>query len=755
MPRVIFVFVFVASGVAALIYQTIWQRMLTLFGGADVFSVTIVVAAFMGGLGFGHLAGGHLADRLDGRHRLIAFAGCEIAVALFAIASPWIYYDWLYVRLGALNWSPAALAALIFLVTLWPTFWMGVSLPLASKVVTTDAHEPARWVPVLYGANTLGAAAGSAISIAFLFPRFSFPTSLTIGAGVSVTCALAALTLLPSLSSLAAASRPADTRDSGLTTGLSHADPTLPWTAWLAIYALSGFIALSLEIVWFRMLGVALKSNAFTFGHLLTIFLGGVGLGSLAANSGVARRWPPLPSFLLLQAGIPISAALLVTFFVRLVNRAEVLNPLWQYYAQYEPLVRLNLASPLYVIVHLIVPAALILPPTLMMGLSFGCLQRAVQRDLEGLGRRVGWLQTANIVGSMLGALVTGLGLLQWLGSPGTVRLLVLLSAPFVVLLAITRRRSGFARPASVAALAAVTFAAVPSGQVFWAKLHGAEPEVVTQAEDRSGIALMKPRRNDTQIVIHANGIGMGWLPYGGSHTALGALPSFIHPGPRRIALIGLGAGETVFGAAGRSSIVSVDSIEIVQPELMVLERFPHRDRFPTLGRLLTDERILHHFTDGRAFLRRTRERYDIIEADALRPTSAYSGNLYSVEYFELVRDRLAPGGLAVTWAPTRRVLDSLVSVFPYVLVFGEVAVGSQSPIAFDRAAIRARMAEPFSREYYAAGDVSISVALSEYISAEPLRFTPDSPRPAKRDLNRDLFPRDEFGGGTEPFSTD
>ena len=104
MARVIFVFVFVASGVAALIYQTIWQRMLTLFGGADVFSVTIVVAAFMGGLGFGHLAGGHLADRLDGRHRLIAFAACEIAVALFAIASPWIYYDWLYVRLGALNW---------------------------------------------------------------------------------------------------------------------------------------------------------------------------------------------------------------------------------------------------------------------------------------------------------------------------------------------------------------------------------------------------------------------------------------------------------------------------------------------------------------------------------------------------------------------------------------------------------------------------------------------------------------------------
>ena len=140
-----------------------------------------------------------------------------------------------------------------------------------------------------------------------------------------------------------------------------------------------------------------------------------------------------------------------------------------------------------------------------------------------------------------------------------------------------------------------------------------------------------------------------------------------------------------MFGAAGRSSIVAIDSIEIVQPELTVLERFPDRARFPVIARLLGDERVHHHFTDGRAFLRRTAERYDVIEADALRPTSAYSGNLYSVEYFELVRDRLAPGGLAVTWSPTRRVLDTFASVFPFVLSFGDVVVGSGSPIAFDR----------------------------------------------------------------------
>jgi spermidine synthase len=460
-------------------------------------------------------------------------------------------------------------------------------------------------------------------------------------------------------------------------------------------------------------------------------------------------------SFLLLQAAIPISAALLVTVFVGLVNRVAFLDPLWQYYAQYEPLVRLNLTSPLYVIVHLAVPVALILPPTLMMGLSFGCLQRAVQHDIAALGRRVGWLQTANIVGSMLGALVTGLYLLEWFGSPGTLRLLVLLSTPFVALLAWTRGRSSVVATGLVAAAATALVVVIPDSQFFWAKLHGAEPSAVTQAEGRSGIALLKPRRENTQIVLYANGLGMSWLPFGGSHTALGALPTFLHPHPRRIAIIGLGAGETVFGAAGRSTVESIDSIEIVEPELLVLERYPDRARFPAIGALLADERIRHQFTDGRAFLRRTTERYDIIEADALRPTSAYSGNLYSSEYFALVRDRLAPGGLAVTWAPTRRVLSTFASVFPHVLLFGDVAVGSLTPIAFDPAAIEARMADPFSREYYAAGEVDIAAALSKYLATEPVRFSPDSPHPAEPDLNRDLFPRDEFGRGTEPFSTD
>jgi spermidine synthase len=113
---------------------------------------------------------------------------------------------------------------------------------------------------------------------------------------------------------------------------------------------------------------------------------------------------------------------------------------------------------------------------------------------------------------------------------------------------------------------------------------------------------------------------------------------------------------------AGRAGLERITSIEIIEPLIGLLQRSAPDLGYDGLTGLLADPRVEHVAGDGRAFLRRTDRRFDIIEADALRPGSAYSGNLYSVEYFELLRARLRPGGLAVTWAPTDRVERTFVS---------------------------------------------------------------------------------------------
>src|SRR5688572_8425440 len=120
---------FFLSGFAALIYQVVWQRLLVLPIGADVYSTTVIVGAFMAGLGCGSLAGGHAADRLTRTQCLLLFIAAETAVGIFGVASRLIFYDWMYLGLGGISIGPVRVALILFGSLLWPTFWMGMSLP--------------------------------------------------------------------------------------------------------------------------------------------------------------------------------------------------------------------------------------------------------------------------------------------------------------------------------------------------------------------------------------------------------------------------------------------------------------------------------------------------------------------------------------------------------------------------------------------------------------------------------------------------
>jgi hypothetical protein len=241
------------------------------------------------------------------------------------------------------------------------------------------------------------------------------------------------------------------------------------------------------------------------------------------------------------------------------------------------------------------------------------------------------------------------------------------------------------------------------------------------------------------------NGVGQSVIPYGDIHTALGALPALVHPDPRDVAIVGLGSGDTVYAAAARTETARITCIEIVRPQLATLRELAGRDAYGGLRALLADPRVVHVAGDGRAFLLRTQQRFDVIEADALRPTSAYSGNLYSEAYFTLLRDRLKPNGLAATWAPTRRVHDTFVRVFPYAVSLRGVMLGSRQPFAIDPALVAARAADPRVRAHFDRAGLDIVALAREYLDGPSARFGPDFDRTALADINTDLFPRDEF----------
>jgi spermidine synthase len=723
---------FFLSGAAALVYQVAWQRLLALHSGVGLYSVSMIVAAFMAGLGIGSHLGGRLSARLGAVGALAAFAALELGISAFGAASTWIYYDWLYPRAVQLP-SPSWQAGLLHLAALLPpTTLMGMSLPFLVRAVVTDVEAAGRRIGWLYGVNTLGAAAGALATPWVLLPALGVRGGVLAAASANLLVGLGALGLyaLRHRTRVVPAGPPVP---ASVPPG-AEAPGSRPLALWLALYALSGFVALSLEIVWFRVLDVAVKSTAFTFGTVLAIYLLGSALGALVAAPRVRRLRRPLRAFLLVQCALLALAALPVLAVVNLPPDTPGMSWFIEYWAAYDffPLGHdPDRAS--IVRLYVLLPVLLFFVPTFLMGVSFPILQRAVHDDPATSGRKVGVLQAANIAGCVAGSLLVGLVSLERLGTPGTLRLLLVLGLAFA-LVGLRSYGRTFVAPALVLlALAAL----VPGPDRLWRRLHGVPRSVplVFFEEDATSIVALTPDEGSFRLSV--NGKGNSWMPYGSGHTLLGALPATVHPAPVDVAVVGLGSGDTAWAAGWRTETRSLTVFEISAPQPRILWRLVGFVDMRDTRHLLEDPRLRVRIQDGRKALEAGGEAYDLIETDATWPETGGSGNLYSVEFFGAASRRLKRGGFICTWAPTPRVVASFRSVFPHALEAPqhEVLIGSLAPIPFepDGWAARAVTSEPYL------GRRRTTELLAALKQLRPAGAVPSAA------LNRDLFPRDEY----------
>lgn len=757
--QIYYLLLFCITGFSALIYQIVWQRILTNFTGADTLSVTLVVGAFMGGLGFGSLCGGYIADKLSDLKRIVLFAFTQAGIACFAFISTWLYYDVLYLYFGHLAKSAFLMTLALFISLLWPTFLMGMSLPLLAKTLTRRLEKASEITGYLYGFNTLGAAAGALATTWFLVRHVGLDGAIQLGAMLNIFTAIASTISLPLFNKVLIRNQ-----NNIIVTSVQIGNgPTIPMAespflrvrTWIFIYGISGFVALSLEILWFRILGVMLKSTTFTFGHLLAILLGSMAIGTFCGTWCVRRSKNTVQNFFAFQAGITIYTVVFLTLFISVLPDLSIVNWFWSYFGRDDPLnmkTALSSAGMLdFVRLYFILPLALIGPPAFLMGLSYPYLQKIVQQDLAALGRRVGWLQTANILGSMLGTFITGWILLSFVGSLVTLKILLCVSGVFVLLHFYSRfQRSSFFKPIGITVLAVVILLWImPSPTVMWANLHGTSSHHIITREDSSGLSVLKNESPDFSGMtkVFVNGLGQSTIPFYDFHITLGIVPAMVHPDPKDIAIIGMGAGATLFAAGGRQETKNLTCIEIVKPLLHTLTDYHERHTYIGLQSVLNDHRINYVFGDGRSVILNGGEKYDIIEADALRTTSAYSGNLFSYEYFLLLKNHLNAGGIAVTAAPTQRIINAFVKVFPYAVLVrtnDTLILGSSEEIEWDTKAISARLTNSFSRNYYSRVGIDVESFIPVF-AAQHRVFTPDFDRSKLEDFNTDLFPRDEF----------
>ena len=742
----ILLWMYALSGAAALLYQVVWQRWLVFTVGLSTVSIGIIVAGFLSGLGFGYLGGGRLADRLTPRQALLVFAGMEAGIALSALLSGPVLYGWLP-GLGQLGPASPGLTYLVVLALLLPpTFLMGASLPVLSRSIRMSTLlEQAGLISRLYFANTLGGAVAAVATAFLLVAEWGFDGAVWFGALLNLLCAAGGLLLARRLRNDATVAMPLVESAAASGSESGGTPRRVWWLGWLAHAFAAGVTGIAWEILAFRMIENIVKSRAQTFAVILGVFLAGLAFGGLAGDRvrgrlGSRRRNVFLASQTLLYVWLAGSVAVLM----HSLEHWSVARPLLEFIAAYEP----ENAPALLAVNYLLLPAVLLFVPALLMGFGFSLSQQLLQTSFSAVGRRLGLVQFVNIAGCVAGATLTTQVAIPLIGSSGAIKAVALIGFAYALIWWLDSR-SLRGPVAAVAALLVAAVAAVPSQERLWRVLSGNPgPAQLIFREDASGVSSIRLRSDPSSgAEVFANGIGQSNLPrpLDPHHVMLGAIPTLIHPRPEQVGIIGVGSGGTLWGASASPATQRVVAWEIMASQPALLAEYAARTGDASVDWFLRDPRIEIRHADGRQALRTNPQRFDVIEADALRPNSGYAGNLYSVEFFKLIQSRLKPGGYAATWVPTPRVLETFRRVFPHVVYLGNlVALGADTPIVFDPAAVRRRMRQSGVRDHFASGRIDIEALLEPVLRQGPADLAP----PGKAELsgiNTDMHPRDEL----------
>ncbi len=688
---------FFSSGLCALVYQVLWLRMLGWVFGVTVYAASAVWAMFMGGLAVGSFAAGRAADRV--RHPLKWFGVTEALIGVSALATApllgWLQqlYVAIYPSLPESLWAlTAARLAITVLLLLVPTTLMGATLPLVIKASTFRTSVLAGQVGLLYGSNAAGAIVGTLAAGLYLIPRLGITRTFFVAAALNVIVGGSAMLL----SALRAAEPSASTSPS------THAErlvepATRPGTrallVVLIVFGLSGAVALALEVVWFRVLILFVRPTVYGFSLMLATILGGIALGSYLVTPLLGRRLRWLTVLACLELAIGI--AIIVTF-----------RPLVYLDALTRQLAFLGRVMPDYLVYPLAASLLAIFPAALLMGIAFPIGLRlwasgghAHERDAE----RVGLFYSVNVAGAIVGSLAGGFLLLPRLGSEASLVPLGMASVGSgLALLAVADSGRGV-RVAIGATAVAVFGAGVLS-------LRDPFAEFVAQRYPAMGIA-WKQEGVDATVVVHdfrAGGRRRLAMTINGNHQAgddyptaslhwrIGHLPMIVHPGARTALVIGLGGGATA-GAVSIHDGVEVDVVELADSVVngaRLFESINHN--------VVSRSNVRMRVDDGRNYMMLTPRRYDVITADVIQPIYAGAGNIYSVEYFRLMKQALNPGGVVLQWVPDteaeyKLIARTFLSVFPETTAWGNgsLLLGSTTPLRLSRRGFDARSGWP------------------------------------------------------------
>jgi spermidine synthase len=643
---------FLCSGMPALIYQVVWQRVLFGIYGVNAESVAAVVSAFMLGLGLGGLLGGWLSSRFP-RQALILFGLSELGVAVFGLSSLRIFHWTASFTAGASLLSVVAFSMILLVA---PTLLMGATLPLLVEHFVSRSGRVGLSVSRLYFANTLGSAVACYLCATYLMRGFGQSGAVTVAACLNTLVGACAYIYGRREQRIGAGAKEFFSEP-------AKESPVVALPKAILLAALSGFLALGFEIVWFRVFSIASADRAPAFALLLATYLGGIAAGAYLSEKFTQSAGAEI---VLRSIGVLLlGAGAISPFLPPLVGFLSHRNIsyLW--------------SAPAFFVVAALVGS--VLPMLCQLSVAAN----------EDAGRRVSLIYAANIAGSVAGSLGIGFVWLQYAGLRAVCLQLSVLGilAGMLVLFVMGGRSSS--KPAWTWVLTAVAMVLVPVAGHSYGLLF---EKLVFGQRSESGVPFAKLVENRNGVIavtgsgaVFGGGVYDGYFntdPEKDVNVVLRAYAvTGLHPAPKRMLMIGLASGSWGQIFANDPRVSRFDIVEINPGYLQLIPQYP------MVRSLLQNPKTHLYVDDGRRWLyAHPEEKYDLIVANSTYHWRDHSTTLLSREFFQLVLGHLNPGGVYYfNTTESNETIATALSVFPYGMRIVNFLAVSDSPLSLNR----------------------------------------------------------------------
>ncbi|MBO9715365.1 MAG: spermine synthase [Pseudoxanthomonas sp.] len=679
LPGAAILALFVVSGFAGLVYQSMWSQYLGLVLGHAAYAQSLVLAIFMGGMALGAWLAARLG--LQWTRLLRAYALAEAGIGILGLAFHPLFLGYLGLSETALPvlgdgmagrlypWLSAALLILPACLLLGATFpLLSAGWLRAGGAAPGAAGQDARVLGGLYFANSLGAALGALGATFLLLPRLGMPGAMAVAGAANLLVAAAAgwLSLRHERGPRAAA-----TDDVRGAYGNSPASPRNALARVVLPVALaSGACSFVYELGWIRLLNQALGTTQHSFELMLAAFLLGLAFGGAWVHRRAPRLADPLRSAGLAQVAMGVAALLSLLAFAHSFEWTAALV---------QSLSRTDGGYRLYLLGSAGIAMAVMLPAAFFAGTTLPLFTLALLRGGAGEAA-IGRLYAANTVGAIVGVLLMMHVLIPLLG----VRAAIMLAAAGDVLLGFWLLAHGRdeVQPRRVAGLAVVAVGAFAVALAWGrpdpqAQLSGAFRTGFARLDDALQVPFLRDGKTATIGVARSPAQGMLSLltngksdgamsatlsgPPGGDEltmVTLGALPLALHPRPRQVGVIGLGLGLSTHTLLGSDRVERVETVEI-EPVVHAAGARLFAARIP---RTLHDPRSQIRFDDARHFFASHRRRYDVIVSEPSNPWVSGVAGLFTTGFYGFLHRHLADDGLLVQWLQTYEIDDALLA---------------------------------------------------------------------------------------------